>query len=207
MARQTTLLSRIAVTATVLVLLATGCGGSTNEPPSVSTGTAVGAASPTSGDPSVDKVLDALLAGHPAAITVLFAPTPTRCTDHAKGLGDPPPCPVGVPDGSLIDVFRATACDAVFPDALATAVDGWIVHRHALYAIYRDPGEAANGWIPAADYAIVLNDPDSGAPGGRGSAFHVTGGKVVGARFGCGTSLDGLVAGVEPGRFVVPPPP
>jgi hypothetical protein len=83
-------------------------------------------------------------------------------------------------------------------------VAAWSNRRHGLYAAYKQPAARySNGWMPAADYAVIVADID---PDGWGSIFHVTQGRVVGADFGCGQQPSMIAGQVEPERFLVPPP-
>jgi hypothetical protein len=69
-------------------------------------------------------------------------------------------------------------------------------------AIYHDPTDAY-GWLPAADYAIVVAQ---GPPGdGWPAVVRVEDGRVNGIAFGCGQGFERLVEGVTPDRYLLPP--
>ncbi len=136
------------------------------------------------------------------AIQALFVETPSPCVVKPQGIHNPPACPDGVPGGALLPVFRATSCESVWPEYLATAMDYWAPRRHAVYAILRQPS-TTYGWLPASDFAVALSDLD---PDGWGSAVFVTGDRITGIAFGCGQPVQGVAAAIASAGYVLPPP-
>jgi hypothetical protein len=168
-----------------------------NNPPPYPPGTRTGVA-------AVDEVLAALAADSPGPLKTLLQSTPAPCVVNPQGITNPPLCPEGVPAGTLVPVFRASACESVWPDYFDQLLRDslWRGPRPVL-AIYRDPTDAY-GWLPPADYAVVVLQ--AGPPaGGRPAVIRVSNGRVNGILFGCGHTFDQLVAGVDAARFVLPP--
>ena len=153
------------------------------------------------GVPKLDRVLDALFAGDAGKLRALLELTPSPCVVNPQGIHNPPACPQGVASGTMLPVFRALAGEAVWDvDGL---LPGWLGRRHEVYAIYRDPPEAVDGWIPTAEYAIVLSDLDL-SPMFAGEV-RVSSGKVTGIIFGGSLGVERFVEGVSSDRFVLPP--
>lgn len=105
----------------VLALVLAACDGASDGQPAatarnttdapVSTATA-GVDDRRSGIPALDAALDALFSGDRVAVFSLIAYTPAVCVEQPVGLGSPPMCPEGIADGTPIDVFPASACEA-----------------------------------------------------------------------------------------------
>ncbi len=153
-----------------------------------------------SGAADVDGVIEALESASPDALKALFELTPAPCVINPQGLTNPPLCPEGVAAGTPVPVFRATACESVWPEYLEQVLTQvWQADR-LLLAIYQDPTDAYS-WLPAANYAIVL----SRGWGGQPFVVRVKDGRVNGIAFGCGQSFPQLVADVEDWRYLLPP--
>jgi hypothetical protein len=159
------------------------------------------------GIPAVDSVLKALEAPTPDALEALFVetPAPAPCVINPQGIHSPPLCPAGVASGSLVPVFRATACESVWPDSLQRVLTGplWTSPR-PLLAIYRNPTDAYS-WLPAADYAIIIHTLGNTESRGWPAVIRVQGDHVNGIAFGCGQDFEELTAGIGADRYVLPP--
>lgn len=154
------------------------------------------------GIPSLDTVLAALDAEDAGPLRALFALTPAPCVINPQSITNPPLCPDGTPAGTPVPVFRATSCESLWPDYLEEVLLLWEGPRRVL-AIYRDPTDAY-AWLPAAEYAIVVrgvNDPRGEVP----AVVRVSAGRVNGIAFGCGQSFEEQTAGIDPGRYLLPP--
>lgn len=146
-------------------------------------------------------MLDALFSGDAARLRALFELTPSPCVVKPQGIHNPPACPEAVASGTLLPIFRAMAGEAVWD--VDSVLPGWLGRRHEVYAIYRDAPATFEGWIPAADYAIVLADLDLNPM--FASEVRVSHGKVTGVIFGGSSGVDWYVDGVGASRFLLPP--
>lgn len=130
--------------------LVAGCSGG-NEP--LATATAANSPSPvtpqtsslpgyghspgtSTGNPTLDGVVTALL-GPASGVEQRLVLTPTACVAEPKGTGELPKCPAGTVDGTTIDIFRATDCDAAEPDSVALAIRSLAAQPRGLFAVYR----------------------------------------------------------------------
>lgn len=130
--------------------------------------------------------------------------TPTACILEPKGTGELPKCPEGAPEGTIIDVFRATDCDAAEPESVLRALASMAAQPRSLFAVYKSQTEAGS-WVPAGDFTIlVVLESDSRAPG-AGIQFRVAGSGIVGIKFGCGKLARDLVREIPRSDFLVAP--
>jgi hypothetical protein len=154
-----------------------------------------------SGAADVNAVIEALESASPDALKALFELTPAPCVVNPQSLTNPPLCPEGVAAGTPTPVFRATACESVWPEYLEEVLTQLWQEERPLLAIYQDPSDAY-GWLPAANYAIVAT---RGQEGGQPFVIRVKDGRVNGIAFGCGQSFPDLVADIEDWRYLLPP--
>jgi hypothetical protein len=165
--------------------------------------TATPARGPQSGVPELDRVVATVLSGSVPAIQALFVETPSPCVVKPQGIHNPPACPDGVAGGTLLPVFRATACESVWPnDYPPTPVSTWAGRPHVVFAVAKGPTELYN-WLPASEYAVIFNET---GPDGLGSVVFVTGGRITGFGFGCGQSAQQILAQITHQGFLLPPP-
>ena len=62
------------------------------------------------GDPQIDRVIDALLGGDQAAVDALVGLTSIGCVQLPEDLGAPPRC-AGDPEGTVVEVFPSASCE------------------------------------------------------------------------------------------------
>lgn len=78
----------------------------------------------------------------------------------------------------------------------------WFGRPQLVYAVYSQ-APMAYSWLPAAQYAVVFNDPTAN---GWGSFIRITDAKITGWDFGCGQPPTKLLSGVSASQYVVAPP-
>ncbi len=157
------------------------------------------------GTPEIDVVLDAIFAADSEMLTSLFEPTPSPCVVKPQGIHNPPACPDGVAGGTLLPIFRAMAGEAVWPDYMPEAMSAWLDRPHAVYAVFRAPEPMFNGWIPDADYAIVLADLGRETEPWFASEVRVTDGRITSITFGGSSGVERYVEGIPADRFILAP--
>jgi len=151
----------------------------------------------------LDQVVTVVTEGDASDILPLLDATPTECTVRPVGVGSLPKCPDGTPDGTLIPVIRATACEYVYPSEIEGQVEQLAGQERELFAIYPQSAKApANEWLTSGDHVIVVDRPALG----WGIAFHVLEGRIVSIQFGCGQAASAFVEGVQSDAFIVAPP-
>jgi hypothetical protein len=109
---------------------------------------------------------------------------------------------------------RLTACERVYSQDPVTDLEQILsqltVWGHEVYAVFRadalpdsGPYQYSRGFIPDGDTVVVLRQQGSD----MGQAWHLAGGKVTGARLGCGNTAAQFVENVPPSAFLLPPLP
>jgi len=114
-------------------------------------------ASPPIGDAGLDAIAAAVLAGDTAAQRNLIGYTEAGCSS-AEGLGGPPPCLTGEPEGTPVEVLPILGSEGGY--VRKDSIDTWQGLRSTeLYAAY-EVSEAAytEPNFPAGDYALVFGD-------------------------------------------------
>jgi hypothetical protein len=125
------------------------------------------AASPTpaasrTGIPYVDKVIDAGLSGDPQVLNSLIHLSLLPCTIR-EGLGGPPKCLPGEPDGTVVEAFPVLSSEG--GHVRKPEIDTWAgLGQAKLYAVYRTTRSTtySDEFYPAGEFAVVffLKDPD-----------------------------------------------
>ena len=109
------------------------------------------------GIPSVDIVLDAVIAGDQAAINKLIRFNVSACTD-VMGLGGPPKCREGEPGGTQVEVLPFLGPEGHF--LRRDDIGDWLgLDVNGLYAVYLVAEKAfSDPDYPAGQYAVVFVD-------------------------------------------------
>ncbi|GAB4326744.1 MAG: hypothetical protein Kow0010_10010 [Dehalococcoidia bacterium] len=142
-----------------------------------------------------------LTAGEAGAIREASIATPTECLDEPY-LGHPIKCPEGVADGTEIPVVRGLGCETAAPDEVDRAIEDFARRERALVAVYEEvAGEPYHAWVPPGTHVVVIAHPTVGFA----SAWHVIPDGIVGIRFGCGTTAEAFLDGIEADRLLVGP--
>jgi hypothetical protein len=158
------------------------------------------------GDPATDRLIRAVVDGDIRAIASSFELLPEPCATNPQGVGSPPKCPPGVPDGGEVLMARVMACERAYlstPADFEALLKPLLRFPHTLYAVYATDGAFRFDFVPTGKLAIVTAEGP-----GRGEwaqTWFVSEGRFTGALLGCGESAARAVAGVAPGAFLIPP--
>jgi hypothetical protein len=150
-----------------------------------------GAASPTptenrTGIPYVDTVIDAGQAGDPQVLRNLIHLSLLPCTTR-EGLGGPPKCLPGEPDGTVVEAFPVLGVEG--GHVRKPEIDSWAGFGPAeLYAVYRTTksNTYSDDFYPAGEFAVVFFIKE---PGGF-VTFQVTRDGIVRSDSGFGKTVD-----------------
>ena len=199
------------LTGVALALIGVACGGDST----ISTGTATASTSKPSAaatDEShplpaeVARVVDVLLAGDINGFNALLEELPEPCATTPSGVGSPPRCPPGVPDGGTINTFRYVASERGDPGEQQREVTERVLKRQrTLYAVFKPTPGTLFRTIPKGEYSLVfLSETSPGEP--LGERYEVRGGRIVGMWLGSGPGLDTVRRMIEDvSSFVVRP--
>ena len=112
------------------------------------------------GIPAIDKVLAAIETDDPQELSSMISYTMAPCTT-AEGLGGPPKCRDGEPEGTMLEVLPFLGSEGSF--IRKGEINTWNgVSGRSLYAIYRVSENApAEEYYPSGEYAILLVSSDA----------------------------------------------
>ena len=107
------------------------------------------------GVPVVDSVLTAVASRDPQELRALIQYTSAPCT-WADGLGGPPKCRDGEPEGTLLEVLPFIGSEG--GHIRKNEINNWkVINADALYAVYRVSDHALDEkYYPPGDYIIVF---------------------------------------------------
>lgn len=166
-----------------------------------STSTTAATASPTatttaipseySGLPAVDAVIAAVLSRNLDRVTALAQLRQVACGPQA-GIGSPPPCPAGQPNGTPVPVFPVAACEGEWrPESALRPSIQPLLNDPELYAVYGMPSQF-QPLMPDGQYVAVFSRNAAGQ--GRVGAGVVIGAQaIVGIWYGCGAAAEQIV--------------
>lgn len=199
---------------------ATSASTATTTNPSSPTPTPPGYASDRrTGDPAVDSVLAAVTSGDVGRVRSLLRFYPVPCKAELTQLGSPEPkCPSGTPEGTPIDIFPNGSCPSYRAntrediDVLLTGLSNSAARP---YAVYRRTAVPPVGLaFPHGSIGVVLTvpAPTSSGVGPNYSVWRleIDAGQIVIAGVACPSDtvqhvMENLK--VQPGDFLLPPPP
>jgi DNA-binding CsgD family transcriptional regulator len=160
------------------------------------------------GDAATDRIVRALVDGDIQTIFSSFVFYPEPCAANPQGVGSPPKCPPGVPDGGVVQMARVMACERTY---LRTSDDFQQLFKpvyhypHWLYAIYRTDGTTKFDFVPGGKLAIVVAAGLINSE--AASTWYVEDGRIVGALLGCGGKASDAVEGIPASEFLISPLP
>jgi len=104
----------------------------------------------------MQPIVRAMLGGIISDQIAVLRYTSTPC-DTVEGLGGPPPCPDGVPEGTIVDVFPVLGPEGGFikPEEM----EGFLTNSllKSLYAVYRvTPNPNIEPYYPEGEYAMLF---------------------------------------------------
>lgn len=158
-----------------------------------------------SGVEAVDRLLGLVKSGDAEAITHLFEYSAVACRDD--GLQGPP-CPDGSPAGTLIEALPATCGSFLSNTQAVRVVEGWLVERRYLYAVF-EPFPNTNPGGVDVSLAVALASDLHTAPS---AIYLLAGDGSIVAVDGCSSAPDEtsrraaqfLVAPLDPGPARAP---
>lgn len=156
------------------------------------------------GNSATDRIIRALVDGDWQTLADSFVDYGEPCAVDPQGVGSPPKCPAGVPDGGMVQTARVMACERAYLDEPAkfrALFEPMFRFPHRLHAVYRTDGSSQFNWIPTGDTAIVTTD----GGGEQAQVWYMEGDKLVGARLGCGTTPEQMLEGVADADFIIRP--
>lgn len=209
---------------TVALTVSSG-GGTPGAPPTIATSTPTPSAAATTttplitaapgaltwpeakrvGDPEVDAVIEAVVAGDRARLVALLALVPVRCDPPGSAVVMPG-CGEGVPSTTRPS-FPHSGCEDIWTASDQSLwVDTQLNRAPRLYAVYRQAPVAANppDGLPSGEFVIVWAFTSLNP--GAGWALHVTDGRVVLEEGACGPFPVVLFHNARPGDFLLLPP-
>jgi DNA-binding CsgD family transcriptional regulator len=160
------------------------------------------------GDAATDRIIRALVDGDIATIAAAFDLYPEPCAANPQGVGSPPKCPTGVPDGGTVQMAHVMACERAYlrtPADFDQLLSPVYRFPHWLYAVYRTDGSMKFNFVPTGKLAIVIAEGLQNSE--AASTWYVQDGRLVGARLGCGGDAATAVEGVPATAFIIGPQP
>ncbi|MCH7699354.1 MAG: hypothetical protein IH865_10505 [Chloroflexi bacterium] len=141
----------------VVVLVACGGGGDGPNPTPEPTSTPAHTQAPDktrTGIPEIDTVLDTVFSGDEEAVGALIGYTPTACAINPQGIGSPPQCLEGDPDGTLSDFFAIGYCHGtlVRPENMGSTISMLSEPGARLRAV-----SAVEEVWPSGDHVVVYD--------------------------------------------------
>ncbi|GAB4333251.1 MAG: hypothetical protein Kow0010_19510 [Dehalococcoidia bacterium] len=130
------------------------------------------------GNPDIDPVIAAIESGDPAEIVSVTRFTTVECVAESQGIGSPPICPSGTPEGTPIEVLPGASCEGYYIPREAFVANPRLPvgPDDRLFAVVRLPG------------AFALIYADEGPELTSGRVVYVDGGQIVSTWDGCATT-------------------
>lgn len=186
-----------ALVGVILTLLALLSACTSPPPPTSSNATPT--PSSLTGVSELDTIIATTLRGDVAELRNMLEYTTTRCT-LAQGLGGPPKCAAGEPEGTLVQVLPLLGPEGTF--LRKTDIGNWAGPQVSeLLAVYEVSNAAfSDANFPAGEYALAF----IGGPDGQMSVtLQVRQGRIVRIDYGFGEARNIRPENVE--RFLLPP--
>jgi DNA-binding CsgD family transcriptional regulator len=128
----------------------------TAAPTATATPAAVDEFAPHSGIPVVDEVIAIVKSGDVAAFRAFMKAFPEPCTTKQRGVGSPPACPQGAPEGSMVDTLRASAGERVDMGAdMDQFLANVVPHLSTLHGVAVAQHDTFRGLFPAWKYEVI----------------------------------------------------
>lgn len=136
----------------------------------------------------VNDIIDAVAAADADGIEEMLVYTSLACTATVEGLGGPPICAEGEPDGTLVDVLPLAFCEGSYarPGELNTFP---LTEDITFYAAYRTAGDS----YPPGDYIVVFTRTQPNIEGETALAIIASDEGIVGIHFGCAQTVEQFI--------------
>lgn len=140
----------------------------------------------------VDNVLAAVAAGNTEELRSLIQYTAAPCTT-AEGMGGPPKCNEGEPEGQTLQVLPFLGSEGSF--IRRSEIGNWDgINAAAVYAVYRVSESARREeYYPSGEYAIIFLGP----PNELGVSVRIGSKGIVRVDYLFDTSPEGLKLAIE----------
>jgi len=148
--------------------------------------------------PSVDAVIDRVLAGDVASLKVQINYMTVACETNPQGVGSPPKCEGGEQQGTMVEAFPSALCEMGWarPAQVDQILEQLVEGGPKLYAIYRVNEEL--GPLPADGHGVVFLAPDN-----RARTVRVTNDGILSVFLGCNPDPREALTGQD--DFVLSP--
>lgn len=161
---------------------------------------------PHSGIPIVDEVIDLVNEGDLVAFRRLMKEFPEPCTTKQRGVGSPPACPAGAPDGTLVDTFRAVASERIDPGPDLDQVLANVVPTSTrLYVVLQTTFDRFPETLPPSRYEVVVLQPQP-ASGPSGAIYFLDDTGIVGLYAGDVLRVLAHLDDAQPADWIIAPP-
>jgi len=136
----------------------------------------------------VNDIIDAVAAADADGIEEMLVYTSLACAATVEGLGGPPICAEGEPDGTLVDVVPLAQCEGSYarPGELNTFP---LTEDITFYAAYRTAGDS----YPPGDYIVVFTRTQPNIEGETALAIIASDEGIVGIHFGCAQTVEQFI--------------
>src|SRR5688572_26490320 len=189
--------------------------GGEDDPAAVdATATAQASATPTipaSGVPIVDEFIKVALGGDLTKLEPLIDYQPVPCSSNQQGIGAPPPCPAGSPDGTPVLAVLSASCEGSYitESGMVGLLADWELGFDGVYSASTVPPDSEDALYGPATYAVVLTFKQwaDGSPVVEpkpGMRFLLSEEGVLGFGTGCGASARSVSARYP--NYLIPPP-
>jgi hypothetical protein len=189
---KTRLLLSLAVSALAIAAIACGDGYGSDAPaptpPPAATPTAA-PPEPTPGPPSrLDAIVSAATTNDIEALRAFLVFTPTACATNVQGVGGPPDCRPGEPDGTLVPVLAVADCEGHYVREDEVALDPLARGTITFVNAYDSP----TGFFPEGETVLLFTREQPGIPE-IGLQLILTDDAVSGIRYGCGITAEEMI--------------
>ena len=161
----------------------------------------------STGDAATDRIVKALVDGDIVTIASLFTLLPEPCAANPQGVGSPPRCPPGVPDGGEVQMAPVMSCERAYLSTLDDFQELFgpqYRYPHRPYAAYHTDGSLKFNFVPTGKLALVIA-VSFGTNGETANTWYIEDGRIVGAWLGCGGGPAAALDGVPAADFTLPP--
>ncbi|MGE3962456.1 MAG: hypothetical protein AB7F65_12315 [Dehalococcoidia bacterium] len=144
-----------------------------------------------SGVAELDSILEAVESRDVLALGALAEVQEIGCTT-AEGLGGPPKCEDGMPEGSVLRVFPTASCEGAWTNTPTQALGTFAYDAAGAWGVLQVQGEVVTDGWPSPEYLIVFHSTTVGED--WASYLEVADGRITRLVQGCGGTLDDLLA-------------
>jgi hypothetical protein len=136
------------------------------------------------------EIVGALFAGDAARIEGLLRFTSVPCVAESLGIGSPPVCRKGEPEGTAVEVFPAAVCEGFYlrRDEMQSVIDALANAGPEVVAVYRFETPSADAFF-YGEFVAVATIGGAPPPQNAGGVFIGEGG-ITGLARGCAQTAE-----------------